>query len=469
MRGSWFHAATSASQALSPSLSLSLSLSLSGCDSARAGGASGGGGGALNLDDMLSDLTSNPIAALAPGTGVSGPSASSSASAMLSKRKRGLVTPQSARSRRSSGGGGSTASRGSGTGRRPPVPSAWTVRDYEDDAAASADGDFGGGDDDDDDDAGGGFEHFDGEDAGDGDATMRDAGTEKDAAAAAAAAVVESGDTVPAAGGGQQKPPAAAVVSPEAPGGAAAAAAAAKPRSRFDRLKETNDIAVTAAAEAALRPKKTDAAEKDGAAAAAADGKVNEKAAGGVGSSYMPSLEFQGPQYSLGEAPSVPAGSVPSASSWLQKVGKGWCCFARGTVQVLCVFALGCEQKTTLVESCVLWRAPLRSPCVCVVFLHLLGFARFARDANRSVGGHHQAGLCGDGFPCRTGGGSRLRSPSIFLVANAPATTAVPRCAHIPNAYACLFSLNPPYTPARWHASFFAWIHTAVLHQHAKT
>lgn len=265
---------------------------------------------------MLSDLTSNPIADLAPGTGNSGPSSSSST---MPKRKRGLVTPQSARSRRSSGGGG-------GSARRPPVPSAWTVRDYEDDAGASADGDYG-------DDDVGGVEHFDGEDDGgdaggadgdadaDGDAAMRDAGA---AGAAAAAAVVGSGEASSTSAGGEKA--AAAAVSPEAPEGepAAAAAAAAKPRSRFARLKESNDIAVTAAAEEALRPKKPEIADKGPAAAAAAgkgggEGKA-AAAAGGVGSSYMPSLEFQGPQYSLSEAPSTSAGSVPSASSWLQKV-----------------------------------------------------------------------------------------------------------------------------------------------------
>ena len=275
-----------------------------------AGGA--GGGGALNLDDMLSDLTSNPIADLAPGTGGSGPSSSSST---VPKRKRGLVTPQSARSRRSSGGG-STASRGSigGSARRPPVPSAWTVRDYEDDVGASADGDYG-------DDDVGGVEHFDGEDDGgdagdaDGDAAMQDAR----AAGEAAAAVVESGDASSSAAGGAEKV-AAAAVSPEAPEGEpAAAAAAAKPRSRFARLKESNDIAVTAAAEEALRPKKPEIAEKDPAAVAGKGGE-SKVAAGGVGSSYMPSLEFQGPQYSLSEAPSTSAGSVPSATSWLQKV-----------------------------------------------------------------------------------------------------------------------------------------------------
>lgn len=299
-----------------------------------AGGA--GGGGALNLDDMLSDLTSNPIADLAPGTGGSGPSSSSST---VPKRKRGLVTPQSARSRRSSGGG-STASRGSigGSARRPPVPSAWTVRDYEDDAGASADGDYG-------DDNVGGVEHFDGEDDGgdagdaDGDAAMQDA---RAAGAAAAAAVVESGDASSAAAGGAEKVAAAAAVSPEAPEGepAAAAAAAAKPRSRFARLKESNDIAVTAAAEEALRPKKPEIAEKDPAAVAGKGGE-GKVAAGGVGSSYMPSLEFQGPQYSLSEAPSTSAGSVPSASSWLQKVhmmhgcGKSLFCIGENRVSVV--------------------------------------------------------------------------------------------------------------------------------------
>lgn len=284
------------------------------CDG--AGGSSGGGG--LNLDDMLSDLTSNPIADLAPGTGSSGPSSASSAS--LSKRKRGMVTPQSARSRRSSTYG-STSSRGSSagsSGRRPPVPSAWTVRDYEDDAGASGDADDDGDVD--------GVQHFDGdnEDAtGDSDAAMQDVditgeSSRSDPGAAAAATADESGDVASeeAAAGGETKP---AAVSPETPAGETAAAA--KPRSRFARLKETNNIAVTAAAEAALYPKKAESIKKEPeAAAAAVDGKGGEGKAGGVGSSYMPSLEFQGPQYSLNAAPSTPAGAVPSTSSWLQKV-----------------------------------------------------------------------------------------------------------------------------------------------------
>ncbi|CBJ49021.1 conserved unknown protein [Ectocarpus siliculosus] len=291
-----------------------LSRNSSAAPGGRRGGGAGAGGG-LNLDDMLSDLTSNPIADLAPGNGNSssgGPSSSSSSAMPLSRRKRGLVTPQSARSRRSYG---STASRGSSAGgggsdsRRPPVPSAWTVRDYEDDPGASGDG----GDD------VGGFEHFDGEeDAGDGDAAMEDASD----SIIAAAAENEAGDTASdgaaaaAAAGGDEKKELAAVVSPEPPAtataaAAPAAAASAKPRSRFARMKETNDIAVTAAAEAALRPKTV---EEKPAAAAAAVRKDGE----GKGS-YMPSLEFQGPQYSLSEAPSTPAGSVASASSWLQK------------------------------------------------------------------------------------------------------------------------------------------------------
>ncbi|CAN0219247.1 unnamed protein product, partial [Ectocarpus sp. 12 AP-2014] len=294
-----------------------LSRNSSAAPGARRGGGAGAGG-ALNLDDMLSDLTSNPIADLAPGNGNSssgGPSSSSSSAMPLSKRKRGLVTPQSARSsrsygssasRRSSAGGGGSAS------RRPPVPSAWTVRDYEDDPGASGDG----GDD------VGGFENFDGEeDPGDGDATMEDASDSVVAAAAEndAGDAASDGAAATAAAGGEEKKELAAVVSPEPPATAAAtapaAAPAAKPRSRFARMKETNDIAVTAAAEAALRPKTVE--EKPAApapAVAAAVGKDGE----GKGS-YMPSLEFQGPQYSLSEAPSTPAGSVASASSWLQK------------------------------------------------------------------------------------------------------------------------------------------------------
>lgn len=305
----------------------------------RAGGASGGG--ALNLDDMLSDLTSNPIASLAPGNGHnSGPSSASSSSssastaAILSKRRRGLVTPQSARSRRSSAGGGSTASRGS-AGRRPPVPSAWTVRDYEDDAGAGGDGDFG--DHGDGDFGDGGVEHFDGEEGadvaggGDGDATMQDVGAENQSGAAAA--VVESSS---AASESEKKLTAAAAVVPlEAPGdkAAAPAAPAAKPRSRFARLKETNDIAVTAAAEAALRPK-AEAVEKapvSATGAAVATAKGGDGKATGVGSTYMPSLEFQGPQYALSEAPSTSAGTVANASSWLQKV-RGECWLGRRVV-----------------------------------------------------------------------------------------------------------------------------------------
>ncbi|CAM9333284.1 unnamed protein product, partial [Ectocarpus fasciculatus] len=295
-----------------------LSRNSSAAPGARRGGGAGAGG-ALNLDDMLSDLTSNPIADLAPGNGNSssgGPSSSSSSAMPLSKRKRGLVTPQSARSRRSYG---STASRGSSSAgsasRRPPVPSAWTVRDYEDDPGASGDGDNDiVGDD------VGGFEHFDGEeDANDaGDVAMEDASDSGTAGAAAAAAANDAGDAAgaAAAAGGEEKE-LAAVVSPEAPATAAApvaVAAAAKPRSRFARMKETNNIAVTAAAEAALRPKIVEEKPAAAATAAAAAGKGGE----GKGS-YMPSLEFQGPQYSLSEAPSTPAGSVASASSWLQK------------------------------------------------------------------------------------------------------------------------------------------------------
>ncbi|CAM9742808.1 unnamed protein product, partial [Ectocarpus sp. 4 AP-2014] len=190
---------------------------------------------------------------------------------------------------------------------RPPVPSAWTVRDYEDDPGASGDG----GDD------VGGFEHFDGEeDAGDGDAAAEDASDSGIAAASEndAGDAASDGAAAAAAAGGDDKKELAAVVSPESPAtvaAAPAAAAAAKPRSRFARMKETNNIAVTAAAEAARRSKTV---EEKPAAAAAAVGKDGE----GKGS-YMPSLEFQGPQYSLSEAPSTPAGSVASASSWLQK------------------------------------------------------------------------------------------------------------------------------------------------------
>lgn len=240
------------------------------------------------------------------------------------------MTPQSARSRRSSS---SSAGGGGSGGRRPPVPSAWTVRDYEDDAGAGGDDAAGGGGGDE---FGGGVEHFDGGEEeygagaanagdndsarGDGDATMQDVVEGKNGAASAVVVSTESGSAAGASaasgGGGESKPPA-AVVSPEAPTGDIPAAV--KPRSRFARMKETNDIAVTAAAEEALRPK----AEPVEKVVPVPGGEAKSGGGGGVGSgsSYMPSLEFQGPQYSLSEAPSMPAGSVASASSWLHKVG----------------------------------------------------------------------------------------------------------------------------------------------------
>ncbi|CAN0008467.1 unnamed protein product, partial [Laminaria digitata] len=305
------------------------------------------GGGGLNLDDMLSDLTSNPIAELAPGTGL-GSSSSSSASAMISKRKRGLVTPQSARSRRSSaassssnssssmasnrgstprgraslGGGGGG---GGGGARRPPVPSSWTVRDYED-TEAGAGGEAGdeGGDDFDgamNDSSINASVFFDGEEEGGG---GRGGQCEGATAAATVGGEVETGVSGDDEGDSKR----AAVVSPEAPGGVAGETAgegdggetgAAKPRSRFARMKEANDIAVTAAAEAALRPKPVPVVEKEKTGEEGAGGKGGEEAAGKAGSNYMPSLDFQGPQYELSEAPSTSAGSVPSASAWLQK------------------------------------------------------------------------------------------------------------------------------------------------------
>lgn len=296
---------------------------------------------------MLSDLTSNPIADLAPGTGL-GSSSSSSASAMMSKRKRGLVTPQSARSRRSSaassssnssssmasnrgstprgrsslGGGGSGGGGGGGGGaRRPPVPSNWTVRDYED-TEAGAGGEAGdeGGDD------------FDGamNDSSinstvffDGEGEEAGGGVQREGATAAAVGSVQADAGGDDEGGAKRS----AVVSPEAPGGVPGKTAgpvegegtgAPKPRSRFARMKETNNIAVTAAAEAALRPKASPVEEKKEGEGAGEKG--GEEAAGKAGSNYMPSLEFQGPQYELSEASSTSASSVPSASAWLQKV-----------------------------------------------------------------------------------------------------------------------------------------------------
>lgn len=291
---------------------------------------------------MLSDLTSNPIADLTPGTGLG--SSSSSTSAMMSKRKRGLVTPQSARSRRSSAASSSSNSsssmasnRGStprghaslgGGARRPPVPSSWTVRDYED-TEAGAGGETGdeGGDDFDvamNDSSTNATVYFDGEGEGGG-------GQGEDAAGAAAGSVESDAD-----GDGEGGAKRAAVVSPEAHGGISGETAgtgageggetgAPKPRSRFARMKETNNIAVTAAAEAALRPKPmpVEEKEKEEGKEAGAGGKVGEEAAGKAGNNYMPSLEFQGPQYELSEAPSTSASSVPSASAWLQKVR--WC------------------------------------------------------------------------------------------------------------------------------------------------
>lgn len=94
-----------------------------------------------------------------------------------------------------------------------------------------------------------------------------------------------------------------------------------RPRSRFERMKETNAISVTAAAEAVLRPNQDPASDKSDAAGDGGDaGKGALKKADHPGGGYMPSLDFQGPQYSLSEAPSTPAGALPSTSSWLRKV-----------------------------------------------------------------------------------------------------------------------------------------------------
>lgn len=330
----------------------------------RAGKHAGGGssgGGSLNLDDMLSDLTSNPLASLAPGSGGGG-------GASAAKRKRGLVTPQSGRSsvssRRSSLASGVSGRAGAGAGRRPPIPStSWTVRDYEEtDAAGGSDG--GGaadGMDMDDDFAGvadeGPFD--DGDTGASGTATAVEAQQDdsKDVKTAAAAGEQESeaiaadkdnsddsnkddsisgvsAATTHATAGAVSGGDEAGEVGAEGAAGATTGAPAAKPRSRFARMKENNDIAVTPAAEAALRPKPP--AIVDGAGVNG-EGKGAEGGSGGAGgkSSYMPSLEFQGPQYALGDSVSVPTGAVPSTSSWLHKVSI-YEVYAWGGRDVLC-------------------------------------------------------------------------------------------------------------------------------------
>lgn len=318
-------------------------------------------GGALNLDDMLSDLTSNPLADLAPGNG-----GGSGGGSTIAKRKRGLVTPQSARSRRTPLSSGSMASsrnglstgRGTvGAKRPPPIPkTSWTVRDYED-------ADVGGNDKDDDSEAIGGGTFME-DDSGEGgvlddgspppplqfneeggDAAMSAMGDEeegnRDGVGEAAGGVMGTGvgakTTVVGGEGGVVVDTVVvdarnAATAEEARSGTTAAGTAtageaagavAKPRSRFARMKETNDISVTAAAEAALRPKPAPLASAAAAAAvAAANGKDTEggKSGAGVGSGYMPSLDFQGPQYALSDAPSTPAGALPSTSAWLLKV-----------------------------------------------------------------------------------------------------------------------------------------------------
>lgn len=291
--------------------------------------------GGLNLDDMLSDLTSNPIADLAPGTGNS--------SAAMGKRKRGLVTPQSARSRRSSlGTSGSSASSssmprgraslggGGGGARRPPVPSSWTVRDYEDTEAGNG-GEAGEEDDDDFNNETGAID-FGGQDDADeeedgvaDDVAMQDQAEALPNAGGAVVSDVDGKDVGNDGDGAADE--AAAVISPDAVdepaktvGAAAAEAAVSKPRSRFARMKDTNDIAVTEAAEAALRPKPA-SVEKEAVPTGGERAAAGAAAArAGVGSNYMPSLDFQGPQYVLSEAPSTPASSAPNASAWLQKV-----------------------------------------------------------------------------------------------------------------------------------------------------
>lgn len=308
---------------------------------------------------MLSDLTSNPLASLAPGRGGGGGGGISSAS----KRKRGLVTPQSARSSVSSSRRSSLAS-GGGLGRsskRALVSSAsWTVRDYEDmnaggygdgDGAMDIGDDFAGVADDGPFESGGDGsgscstlmeqqqeetqtkmegDRKDGDESNDEQQMYMNKPTvdEKNRGKSNIELTNKSDGDEDSGKDGNSSAVVSTVVSPDeamidgsvAPMGEAAAA---KPRSRFDRMKEANDITVTPGAEAALRLKpKPTMGEDTGNADKKLEGKVGGAAGGkeGMGSSYMPSLEFQGPEYALGEATSVPSAAVPSTSSWLQKV-----------------------------------------------------------------------------------------------------------------------------------------------------
>lgn len=270
---------------------------------------------------MLSDLTSNPIANLASGNGFESKSAAS-------KWKKGLTTPQSSRSRRSSiSGSGSLANAvprgraslgGGDSTRRSPVPSSWTVRDYEDTEVGPG-GEVGGMEEDDFraamDNGGvdipGGSAEEEEEDVAmhNGDKPLEG----KTSGPAKQAAVAEAGS------GGAEKVPLVSQETEEktlvAPEPVEDSAKAVKPRSRFARMKETNDIAVTAAAEAVLRPKPEVKEVLQPMGQGPDVGKV-----GAVGSNYMPSLDFQGPQYELSEAPVTSAGSIPSTSCWLHKV-----------------------------------------------------------------------------------------------------------------------------------------------------
>ena len=201
------------------------------------------------------------------------------------------------------------------------MPSTWTVRDYEDTEPGPG-GEVGGAEEDDfgaamDDDRGDVAVEYPEEEA----YTHTHNGEKTEGGEKAAASVVaESG-----CGGSTQK---VTVVSPEGgeeeentevvPAAAIDPSAIAKPRSRFARMKETNDIAVTAAAAAALRPKTEIKKEEEGSQANG--GAADTGKGGNVGSGYMPSLDFQGPHYELSEAPGTSAGSIPSTSSWLQKV-----------------------------------------------------------------------------------------------------------------------------------------------------
>lgn len=272
-------------------------------------------GGGLNLDDMLSDLTSNPIANLASGNGFDSKSAAS-------KRKKGLTTPQSSRFRRSPISGsvplanavprGHASLVGGDNARRSSVPSSWTVRDYEDtEAGGIEEDDFRAAMD------SGGVDIPGGSAEEEENVAMHDGGKPLEDKMSGPAKQAEAGD---AGSGGVEKVP---VVSQEtevdktlvAPEPVEDSAAVAKPRSRFARMKEANNIAVTAAAEAVLRPKPevTDVLQPMGQGPDVGKGGV-------VRNNYMPSLDFQGPQYELSEAPVTPAGSIPNTSSWLHKV-----------------------------------------------------------------------------------------------------------------------------------------------------